>query len=76
MTQRECIPLLESELSLLGIAYDRSELLAWNACMRPCICPSIADYSDVGRLARVLMETIYSHYAQAGFAQPQHASEV
>jgi hypothetical protein len=37
MTQRDFIPLLESDLALLGVAYDRAELLAWTACMWPWI---------------------------------------
>jgi hypothetical protein len=48
MTQADFIPLLESDLALLGVAYDRSELLAYVASMWPWI----ADDPDAGRLAR------------------------
>ena len=55
MTQRECIPLLESELSLLGIAYDRSELLAcWFRPSPPRLTSVAHDETaiDVDGLAR------------------------
>jgi hypothetical protein len=44
MTQCDFIPLLESQLTLLGVAYDRAELLAWTSCMWPWIAddPSAA----------------------------------
>jgi hypothetical protein len=35
MMQADFIPLLESELFLLGVAFDRAELLAWTSCMWP-----------------------------------------
>jgi hypothetical protein len=52
MTQRDFIPLLESDLALLAIAYDRAELLAWTACMWPWI----ADDPCASRWAREFME--------------------
>jgi hypothetical protein len=52
MTQADFIPLLESELALLGVAYDRAELLAWTACMWPWI----DDDPDAGRWAREFAE--------------------
>jgi hypothetical protein len=46
--------MLESDLALRSVAFNRAELLAWVASMWPWI----AGDRDVGRWARVFMETI------------------
>jgi hypothetical protein len=35
LTQPDFIPLIELELALLGLAYDRAELLTWTSCVSP-----------------------------------------
>jgi hypothetical protein len=54
MTPADFIPLLESDLALLGMAYDRAELLAWTACMWPWI----EDDPCASRWAREFAEVV------------------
>jgi hypothetical protein len=52
MSQPDFIACLETDLALRGVAYDRRELLAWVASMRPWI----EDDPDVGRWAGEFIE--------------------
>jgi hypothetical protein len=79
VTQRDFIPLLESELSMLsaGVAYDRAQLLEWAEAMRP----HIDDDPDAGRWAREFAavkrgETREYHRVECsgGAGQPMHAN--
>ena len=52
MTQPDFIVMLESNLALRGVAFNRAELLAWVACL----WPHILDDPDVHRWAGEFVE--------------------